>query len=334
MDPENGRNNALRINGLGAPRAFDTAIARAIGFPNVSYGEDYAVALRICREYEIGRIYDSVYLCRRWEGNTDSALPLETANRYDSYKDGYAPMKSALVSDVDRSARVAGRGLACAGARPAGPAREPDARRARLSGATFSSGTFLIESRARRPPSTRFRSHSGHVFCAPATSIRRRRGFRSIRNSPSIAIRFPSWTAISRSSTAIIGHSVSPASSAPSATGRGAAGSFLIYNGPECGASAPDHLHFQACSREIFPIEHDTSMSDGYIPRVFILRGRDPASLSQRLETLMDVAVATVTECGFRTDDQHCSLFLDGESWTVLVFPRGKHRPGSMKRGN
>jgi len=84
---ENGRNNALRINGLGAPRAFDTSVLRKIAFPNVSYGEDYAVALRISRDYEIGRIYDSVYLCRRWEGNTDSALPLETANRYDSYKD-------------------------------------------------------------------------------------------------------------------------------------------------------------------------------------------------------------------------------------------------------
>ncbi|HET9943876.1 MAG TPA: glycosyltransferase family 2 protein [Terriglobia bacterium] len=85
---ENGRNNALRINGLGAPRAFDTAIVREIGFPNVSYGEDYAVGLRISREYEIGRIYDSLYLCRRWEGNSDSALPIETANRYDTYKDG------------------------------------------------------------------------------------------------------------------------------------------------------------------------------------------------------------------------------------------------------
>lgn len=84
---ENGRNNAIRINGLGAPRAFDTAVLRRFGFPNVSYGEDYAVALRICREYEIGRIYDSVYLCRRWEGNTDSALPLEASNRYDTYKD-------------------------------------------------------------------------------------------------------------------------------------------------------------------------------------------------------------------------------------------------------
>jgi hypothetical protein len=84
---ENGRNNALRINGLGAPRAFNTSVLRRFGFPNVSYGEDYAVALRISRDFEIGRIYDSVYLCRRWEGNTDSALSIGVANRYDQYKD-------------------------------------------------------------------------------------------------------------------------------------------------------------------------------------------------------------------------------------------------------
>jgi hypothetical protein len=84
---ENGRNNALRINGLGAPRAFDTTILRGIGFPNVGYGEDYAVALRLSREYRTGRIYDSLYLCRRWEGNTDAALTVEQANRHDAYKD-------------------------------------------------------------------------------------------------------------------------------------------------------------------------------------------------------------------------------------------------------
>ncbi|HEY3138246.1 MAG TPA: glycosyltransferase family A protein [Blastocatellia bacterium] len=84
---ENGRNNALRINGLGAPRAFYVPVLRQIGFPNVSYGEDYAVALRVSRDYEIGRIYDSIYLARRWEGNSDATLPLATANRYDAYKD-------------------------------------------------------------------------------------------------------------------------------------------------------------------------------------------------------------------------------------------------------
>jgi hypothetical protein len=84
---DNGRNNALRINGLGAPRAFDVNVLRKIGLPNVSYGEDYAVALRVSREYEIGRIYDSLYYARRWSGNSDSALPLGTMNRYDTYKD-------------------------------------------------------------------------------------------------------------------------------------------------------------------------------------------------------------------------------------------------------
>jgi hypothetical protein len=84
---ENGRNNALRINGLGAPRAFNTSVLRRFEFPNVSYGEDYAVALRISRDFEIGRIYEPVYLCRRWEGNSDSALSVEVANRYDQYKD-------------------------------------------------------------------------------------------------------------------------------------------------------------------------------------------------------------------------------------------------------
>jgi len=83
----NGHNNALRINGLGAPRAFDTTIIRNIGFLNVSYGEDYAASLRICREYRIGRIFDSIYLCRRWEGNTDAVLSLEDTNRNNYFKD-------------------------------------------------------------------------------------------------------------------------------------------------------------------------------------------------------------------------------------------------------
>lgn len=84
---DNGRNNALRINGLGAPRAFQTGLMRKIGFLNVSYGEDYAAALRICREYRIGRIYENLYLCRRWSGNTDAALTIEAANRNDTFKD-------------------------------------------------------------------------------------------------------------------------------------------------------------------------------------------------------------------------------------------------------
>ncbi len=84
---DNGRNNLLRVNGAGAPRAFDTAVFRSLLMPNVSYGEDYALTLRISRQYEVGRIYDPIYLCRRWEGNTDAALATDMANRYDTYKD-------------------------------------------------------------------------------------------------------------------------------------------------------------------------------------------------------------------------------------------------------
>ena len=84
---ENGRNNALRINGLGAPRAFWTPLLRTINLPNTSYGEDYALGLRISRDYRIGRIYDVLYCCRRWEGNSDAALEVEEVNANNLYKD-------------------------------------------------------------------------------------------------------------------------------------------------------------------------------------------------------------------------------------------------------
>jgi hypothetical protein len=85
--PDNGRNNALRINGLGAPRAFYTPVLRKIKVPNVSYGEDYAVGLAISRHYQIGRIYEPLYLCRRWDGNSDAAVDIVRQNAYNTYKD-------------------------------------------------------------------------------------------------------------------------------------------------------------------------------------------------------------------------------------------------------
>jgi len=84
---ENGRNNALRINGLGAPRAFFTPLLRAYGVPNTSYGEDYALGLRFSREWRIGRIFEELYLCRRWEGNSDAALSYDRVNANNLYKD-------------------------------------------------------------------------------------------------------------------------------------------------------------------------------------------------------------------------------------------------------
>jgi hypothetical protein len=105
--------------------------------------------------------------------------------------------------------------------------------------------------------------------------------------------------------------------------------SFVIYNGPECGASAPDHLHFQACSRAVFPIERDSLLH--YMPRVFILRDREAERLVGRLEALVE-ALRDVTEPVFEPMINAAGWFADGE-WSVLVFPRGKHRPEVFETG-
>jgi hypothetical protein len=84
---ENGRNNILRVNGLGAPRAFYTPLLRMIKIPNTSYGEDYALGLQFSRRWKIGRIYDVLYLCRRWSDNSDASLDWTKANTYQAYKD-------------------------------------------------------------------------------------------------------------------------------------------------------------------------------------------------------------------------------------------------------
>jgi hypothetical protein len=100
--PGNGRNNALRINGLGAPRAFFTPVLREIRIPNTSYGEDYAVGLRISRQYQIGRIYEPLYLCRRWEDNSDAALDIVKTNNHNLYKDRLRTMELWARIEMNR----------------------------------------------------------------------------------------------------------------------------------------------------------------------------------------------------------------------------------------
>ena len=100
---ENGHNNALRINGLGAPRAFYTPLIREIKFPNVSYGEDYAVGLAISRQFKVGRIYEPIYLCRRWEGNTDASLSIEKQNKNNFYKDSRRTKEIIVRQELNRN---------------------------------------------------------------------------------------------------------------------------------------------------------------------------------------------------------------------------------------
>jgi hypothetical protein len=99
---DNGRNNLLRVNGLGAPRAFLTELFRRHPLPNVSYGEDYWIGMRLSREYEIGRIFEPVYLCRRWDGNTDANLPLPAKNAHDTYKDRLRTLEILARQQMNR----------------------------------------------------------------------------------------------------------------------------------------------------------------------------------------------------------------------------------------
>ena len=103
--PANGRNNLLRINGLGAPRAFFTPILRQLNVPNVSYGEDYAVGLAVSREYQIGRIYEPIYLCRRWKGNSDADLDITKQNAHNSYKDKLRTFEIMARQKLNRKSR-------------------------------------------------------------------------------------------------------------------------------------------------------------------------------------------------------------------------------------
>mgnify|MGYP003450806955 FL=1 len=99
---ENGHNNALRINGLGAPRAFFTPLLRKIRVPNTSYGEDYALGLAFSRQYRIGRIYDVLYLCRRWEGNSDAAYKRKKINQNNNYKDSIRTLEIKLRQAMNK----------------------------------------------------------------------------------------------------------------------------------------------------------------------------------------------------------------------------------------
>ena len=106
--PDNGRNNALRINGLGAPRAFFTPVLREIRLPNVSYGEDYALGLHISRYYQIGRIYEPLYLCRRWEENTDASLDIARLNAHNRYKDRIRTIELLARIGLNKKREAAG----------------------------------------------------------------------------------------------------------------------------------------------------------------------------------------------------------------------------------
>ena len=259
--PENGRNNALRINGLGAPRAFYTPLLREIHVPNTSYGEDYALGLRISRHYQIGRVYDVVYLCRRWEGNSDAALEIEKTNRNNLYKDRIRTWElQARIQESEANVNLQSSVNAMisqqlgtwklAGDNHAAIAKlKKDIKRLIVPEDCQSSIKVFLN--PQRILSTTAQTD--------ARSIQQRKCFLCKENRPDEQISYPfkhyqilvNPYPILQNHLTIVEENHVPQSIAERFGDMLDLAHHLdrytiLYNGPECGASAPDHAHFQA----------------------------------------------------------------------------------------
>ena len=267
---ENGHNNALRINGLGAPRAFFTPLLRKIRVPNTSYGEDYALGLAFSRQYRIGRIYDVLYLCRRWEGNSDAALSIEKINQNNNYKDSLRTLEIKLRQAINKK-RQAGELFIenqLAKWQTAHTNHEAlnqiETRRFELAG-----NTITVQFNPARAVST----------CAKVdkSSIEARKCFLCPENKPNeqdeIIISLDEPFSLRINPYPILpGHltisslkhqdQVLADKTIRQLPGKliswleeyFASGYVLFYNGAKCGASAPDHFHFQAVKQSDVPV--------------------------------------------------------------------------------
>ncbi|MBM6712953.1 DUF4922 domain-containing protein [Phocaeicola coprocola] len=267
---ENGHNNALRINGLGAPRAFFTPLLRKIRVPNTSYGEDYALGLAFSRQYRIGRIYDVLYLCRRWEGNSDAALSIERINQNNNYKDSLRTLEIKLRQAMNKK-RQAGKLFIENQLAKWQTARtnhealnQIETRRFELAG-----NTITVQFNPARAVST----------CAKVdkSSIEARKCFLCPENKPNeqdeIIISLDEPFSLRINPYPILpGHltisslkhqdQVLADKTIRQLPGKliswleeyFASGYVLFYNGAKCGASAPDHFHFQAVKQSDVPV--------------------------------------------------------------------------------
>lgn len=267
---ENGHNNALRINGLGAPRAFFTPLLRKIRVPNTSYGEDYALGLAFSRQYRIGRIYDVLYLCRRWEGNSDAALSIEKINQNNNYKDSLRTLEIKLRQAMNKKRQAGDLFIEnqLAKWQTAHTNHEAlnqiETRRFELAG-----NTITVQFNPARAVST----------CAKVdkSSIEARKCFLCPENKPNeqdeIIISLDEPFSLRINPYPILpGHltisslkhqdQVLADKTIRQLPGKliswleeyFASGYVLFYNGAKCGASAPDHFHFQAVKQSDVPV--------------------------------------------------------------------------------
>ena len=350
---DNGCNNALRINGLGAPRAFFTPLVRQIQFPNTSYGEDYALGLAFSRRYRIGRIYDELYLCRRWGGNSDAALSVERVNANNLYKDRLRTMelkarqqmlqgKADIMEDSSISrffnrqlemwedARHRFRDLKHVEVRQLSDQLKVQFNPARIvsTGAKIDKHTlgerpcFLCE--RNRPKEQMTKQIDDHFqllvnpfpilpvhFTIPATKHHPQSIYRHYGEMHRL---------LSLHSELMV-----------------------FYNGPKCGASAPDHLHFQAGTSGVLPLQTNWQRLSRNLTDVISLNDEEKISVLRDFLVPAFVIISKSEDSDeelfhrlyrsmpMRGDESEPMMNIiawrKGDEFVSVVIPREKHRP-------
>ena len=350
---DNGCNNALRINGLGAPRAFFTPLVRQIQFPNTSYGEDYALGLAFSRRYRIGRIYDELYLCRRWGGNSDAALSVERVNANNLYKDRLRTMelkarqqmlqgKADIMEDSSisrffnrqlemwKDARHRFRDLKHVEVRQLSDQLKVQFNPARIvsTGAKIDKHTlgerpcFLCE--RNRPKEQMTKQIDDHFqllvnpfpilpvhFTIPATKHQPQSIYRHYGEMHRL---------LSLHSELMV-----------------------FYNGPKCGASAPDHLHFQAGTSGVLPLQTNWQRLSRNLTDVISLNDEEKISVLRDFLVPAFVIISKSEDSDeelfhrlyrsmpMRGDESEPMMNIiawrKGEEFISVVIPREKHRP-------
>lgn len=350
---ENGCNNALRINGLGAPRAFFTPLVRQIQFPNTSYGEDYALGLAFSRRYRIGRIYEELYLCRRWGGNSDAALSVEKVNANNLYKDRLRTMelkarqhmlqgKVDIMEDSSISrffnrqlevwtdARHRFRDLKHVETRQFSDQLKLQWNPARIvsTGAKIDKKTlgerpcFLCDKNRPKEQMSKQIDEKFHLLVNPFPILPVHFTIPARKHQPQLI--YKNYGEMHRF---ISLHS----------------DLMVFYNGPKCGASAPDHLHFQAGTNGILPLQTNWQRLSRNLTDIISLNDEEKISVvrdfivpafviisksAESDEALFRRLYKAMPQRGDETEPMmNIISWRKGEEFISVVIPREKHRP-------
>ena len=353
---DNGCNNALRINGLGAPRAFFTPLLRQLQFPNTSYGEDYAMALAFCRRYKIGRIFNELYLCRRWGGNSDAALSIEKVNANNLYKDRIRSIEisarqmmtkgQADFMDDNSLHRFFNRQM-----EQWELARNNFRNLYNVEQKTLDAdGTTLrVQFNPARIVSTGAKIDKKSIEKRPCFLCKKNRpeeqmtkyfdkDFEFLVNPyPILPVHYtiPMRSHQPQAIFGSYGEIRRILSEYPELT--------VFYNGPKCGASAPDHCHFQAVCKGFLPIQNGWQRYSRNLTDIYAASEDDciseitdyptPALLIRSHSQKADNELFKLVYKSLPKYEDDTEPMMNIVSWRqdatflTIIFPRRKHRP-------